>query len=43
MDNISDIHAMRDLLRGTFGQPNDPSRTLSRVLRTSRPFTAMTM
>ena len=42
-DRTQDLLAMRDLIRGTFGQPNNPSRLASRVMKGGRTFTAFTM
>ncbi|MBH48852.1 MAG: hypothetical protein CME71_11855 [Halobacteriovorax sp.] len=43
LDRTKDLLAMRDLIRGTFGQPLNPSRLSSRVMKGGRTFTAFTM
>lgn len=41
--DLKDIRAMRDLLRGTYGLPNDPGSGLSTAIRTFKRANAITM
>ncbi len=40
---IADLEASRDLLRGTYGLPDDPQRAFSRGVRMAKLFNSMTM
>lgn len=42
-NDMEDLIALRDLLRGTFGQPEDPTRVFSRVLHSGKIWTAATL
>ena len=40
---IEDLEAARDLIRGTYGLPDDPQRAFSRGVRTAKLYNSMTM
>ena len=42
-DTLEDLRAMRDLLRGTYMMPSDPSSGVSKAIRIAKNFSAMTM
>jgi len=41
--DVEDLRAMRDRLRGTYGLPDDPYRTVSRIYRTAKQWAYLTM
>ena len=43
MNDMQDVIALRDLIRGTFGQPDDPTRISSRVMHSAKIWTAATL
>ena len=40
---LDDLEAARDLIRGTYGLPDDPQRAFSRGVRTAKLYNSMTM